>query len=185
MVLKVDSCNVLGCDFPSGGSRLFLLSTSAPCLLAIVLLLGQPESPRWLALNGRMRQAESVLKLLLRRNKKVLATGPIRLIPEVSTDATATDSAGEEQALLPSEQINGAPVYSFRGALTVLGGPEYRPRMILLCCVWFLLSFGFYGFTLWLPSYYKAGGPFETRAPPGSGLTCQHHVGYYLGVASL
>lgn len=138
--------------------RLFLLSTSAPCLLAIVLLLGQPESPRWLALNGRMRQAESVLKLLLRRNKKVLATGPIRLIPEVSTDATATDSAGEEQALLPSEQINGAPVYSFRGALTVLGGPEYRPRMILLCCVWFLLSFGFYGFTLWLPSYYKAGG---------------------------
>lgn len=144
-----------------GSWRIFLLSTSAPCLLAIVMLLFQPESPRWLALNGKTRKAEAVLKLLLRRNNKVLATGPIRLTTSPETGgggAVGKDPTGEGQALLPAEQINGAPTYSLRGALAVLGGPEYRRRMVLLCCVWFFLSFGFYGFTLWLPSYYKAGG---------------------------
>lgn len=72
-----------------GSWRIFLLSTSAPCLLAIVMLLFQPESPRWLALNGKTRKAEAVLKLLLRRNNKVLATGPIRLTTSPETGGGA------------------------------------------------------------------------------------------------
>ena len=60
-------------------------------------------------------QAEAVLKLLLRRNNKVLATGPIRLTTSPETGgggAVGKDPTGEGQALLPAEQINGAPTYS-------------------------------------------------------------------------
>lgn len=47
---------------------------------------------------------------------------------------------------------------TFVDALRELAKPPLYWRMVLLCGTWFFLSFGFYGFTLWLPSYYKSGG---------------------------
>lgn len=44
-----------------------------------------------------------------------------------------------------------------RSTVELFRGPTLRPTLVL-SGIWALLSFGFYGLTLWMPNYFQHGG---------------------------
>ena len=95
-------------------------------LVFIIVAPLLPESPRWLARQGRAGDAERVLKSI---EAKVL----------------------REHGSLPEPQILTAPI-GRPMPWTAMFAPRYRARTFALCGIWMLQSIGFYGFEAWVPT---------------------------------
>lgn len=67
-------------------------------------------------------------------------------------------TTNQSQDTLRDQESHERKQRTFIDGLRDLAQPPLYSRMVLLCSCWFFLSFGFYGFTLWLPTYYKSGG---------------------------
>lgn len=101
--------------------------------------LGLPESPRWLAQQGRLDEAE-----------RVMAGIESRVQAEFG------------RPLPPPER----PVYQDprRGSIAEIFGPLYRKRTIMLVLFNFFQTVGFYGFVAWTPTLLIAKGILITKS---------------------
>lgn len=129
-----------------GWRTLFALAGLAfPFGIAVRWLL--PESPRWLATQGRLPEADGVLRLL---------------------EDTAR---AQGRALLPSAPP--APFDKRRTRLSEVFAGEYRARTLLVWSLFFAIYFVQYGLNAWLPTLYvKVGGlapPFALALAVASG----------------
>jgi MFS transporter, putative metabolite:H+ symporter len=115
-----------------GWRALFGLAGLAfPFGIAVRRLL--PESPRWLATRGRLKEADAVV-------------------------ARLEDSARSQgRALLATAPL--APLDRQRTRLSEVIGGEYRARALLIWSLFFSIYFVQYGLNAWLPTLYvKVGG---------------------------
>lgn len=125
------------------GWRTFLLASSSPGLLIAALRTRMLESPLFLASQGRLAEAEAVLLAVSSYNRRPLAPGlrihhPSEPAQPARVCACAADLMSVVQRLLA------------RGAMC--------GRMRAMSALWFALSFSFYGFSVWGPSYFLARG---------------------------
>jgi putative MFS transporter len=120
------------------GWRWVVLIGSAGAIVIWVLRLGLPESPRWLAQQGRTEDAQRVLAKI---EAKVQAEYGKPLPPPLQAEMEAPRA----------------------GSYLEVFSPEYRGRTIMLMVFNLFQTIGFYGFANWVPTLLLAKGIHLTQ----------------------
>jgi len=124
-------------NVPDGWRWAFLIG-AIPAAYALVVRWGLPESPRWLARQGRHAEADAVV------------TG------FEQSAAREDPSAG---VAAPAVTKPPAPAATSTGArLRTLWSPEFRARTASLWLVWFCVNFSYYGAFIWIPTILHQQG---------------------------
>lgn len=123
--------------------REMFLAQAFPALFLFVVRFFVPESPRWLADQGRVAEAEKITDDIERR---VLARMP----------AGATLPAPQPVAAV----AQGERRFSFME----LWSKGYASRTVMIWLVWFFALLGFYGLTTWLGALLQAAGYAEVKS---------------------
>ncbi|MDF2874970.1 MAG: naiP1 [Sporomusa sp.] len=105
-----------------------------PALYIWVVRRKLPESPRWLALQGRDKEALAIVDQI---EAEVAKTSKIPPVTEASMAAVSV--AG-------------------KGSIGTLFSPQYWRTTLMLWLLWFLGMFGYYGLFAWLPSLLVKAG---------------------------
>ena len=124
--------------FGLDGWRWVVLIGSVGAVFVWFLRLGLPESPRWLAQQGRLDEAEQVMATI---EAKVAAEYG-QPLPPIGT---------------PEMELPRA------GSYLEIFSPEYRKRTIMLAIFQFFQTIGFYGFANWVPTLLIAKGIHVTQ----------------------
>jgi MFS transporter, putative metabolite:H+ symporter len=122
------------------GWRWVVIIGSVGALVVWVVRLRLPESPRWLAQQGRVDEADRIMRTI---------EGKV--------------AAGSNQPLPPPEP----PVIEdpAKGRLAEIFSPAYRSRTIMLSVAHFFQTIGFYGFANWVPTLLIAKGIHVSQTP--------------------
>ena len=115
---------------PHLGWQWMFIIGALPALLVIPLRLTMPESPRWLAHTGKLKEADAILQ---------------RLENEISDNGRI--------ALAEPRFIQ--PIPTERRSWRDLVAGIYLKRTVMVWIVTFVATFVGFGVTLWLPSIYK------------------------------
>lgn len=116
------------------GWRWAFVAGALPALYIWVVRRNLPESPRWLALQGRDKEALEIVEQIETRISKT------KVIPEVT------------EANLASVSVAG------KGSIGTLFSEKYWKTTVMLWLLWFLGMFGYYGLFAWLPSLLVKAG---------------------------
>ncbi|GAA1315894.1 MFS transporter [Leucobacter albus] len=141
------------------GWRWAFVIGAVPAIYALVVRLGLPESPRWLAARGRTAEAEKIVAGF-EASAGLSAPGgkPAgALRPEGGAAAGGGGSATAvgSTAAVASTAGAQAPV---RNRLAAIWAPEYRTRTAAIWAVWFCVNFAYYGAFIWIPSILVDAG---------------------------
>jgi putative MFS transporter len=124
-----------------------------PAILALVLRMLLPESPRWLAVHGRAAEAEQALSLIERETEKSLG-----------------------QALPPPRPVTATR--DQRASLADLFGEIYLRRTLVVWVIWFSAYFVNYGLAIWLPTIYRTVFKLPLDVSLRYGLICALTIDY-------
>lgn len=122
---------------PTVGWRWTFVIGALPAFFIFVIRRHLPESPRWLMSKGRVKEAEEIVKNI---EQSLIAQG--LSIPKVNLNDI------KEDEIVVDQKIGIASLFS----------KKYFKRSVMLCIVWFLGMFGYYGLFSWLPSLFVASG---------------------------
>ena len=115
--------------FGIDGWRWVVAIGSIGALFVWFIRLGVPESPRWLIQHGRLAEAEAVTA---------------RMEQRVQTDLGASP--------LPAPLPHAVDRIESAGSFAEIWQPPYRSRTVMLMIFQFFQTFGFYGFSAWVPT---------------------------------
>jgi putative MFS transporter len=111
---------------PDLGWRALFLVGVAPAIMILLVRMLIPESPRFLLMRGRTKEAEASVQWI--------AMG--QAVPPLTAPASTPSAARAQE----------------RMTLKALFNATYRRRTAMLWALWFSWSFSFFGVLLWLPS---------------------------------
>lgn len=125
------------------GWRWAFVIGAVPAVYALVVRLGLPESPRWLASRGRTVEAEKIV-------------AEFEASAGIQSPALVAEPASSAKAAVAAEPApTPAPV---RNRLAAIWAPEYRTRTAAIWAVWFCVNFAYYGAFIWIPSILVDAG---------------------------
>ncbi len=120
------------------GWRWVVIIGAVGALVVWWLRLGLPESPRWLARQGRLAEAERVVSNLERQ--------------------VAADTGRDLPPVQPAAEEVGS------GRFAEIWQPPYKRRAIVLSVFHFFQTYGYYGFAAWVPTLLIAQGIHITQS---------------------
>ena len=127
--------------------RLILKIMTAPYIILLVFWKFVPESTRWLRVNDRIDEAETVLRQVAKRNKKTFPHAKILPAEKQYASGTMADLFRPRSMLISSLLqnfiwfINGMVYYGISLASDDLGGNMYRDFILTRYVEFFFFSF--------------------------------------------
>jgi MFS transporter, putative metabolite:H+ symporter len=112
------------------GWRLALLITAVPILLVVYWRRFLPESPRWLESQGKLAEADQVMKGIEEKVERIIG----KKLPE------------------PKSDVSYQAIQVQKGNFFSLWKRPFVKSTIMLWVLWFTVTFAFYGFFTWLPT---------------------------------
>jgi putative MFS transporter len=140
VVARVSYFLVPSTPFGLEGWRVVVLIGAVGAVVIWFIRLALPESPLWLAQNGRGEQADRILSKI-----------------------EAKVAAQHGRPLPPPVQIAAEPKVG-KASLAELLKPPYRGRLIMLMVFNFCQVIGYYGFANWVPTLLAAKGIEVTKS---------------------
>ncbi|WP_321811495.1 MFS transporter [Burkholderia sp. BCC1985] len=122
------------------GWRVVVLAGAAGALLVWFIRRGVPESPRWLAIRGKLDESDAIVR---------------------NIEAIVERQSGRSLPL-PS-QVVVQPKHR-RASLAELWQQPYRSRMVILIVFNFCQAIGYYGFASWVPTLLISQGITVTKS---------------------
>ena len=135
------------------GWRWAQVITALPVLLLLWWRRSLPESPRYLLLRGRTREAEQVVADFERRAERAIGSA----LPPLP--ASAAEDAGRV-----TEAETGRTSPPLSDALRFLWSHEMARRTAVVWTLWFVITFSYYGFFSWIPTLLVERGITVTRS---------------------
>lgn len=126
--------------FGIDGWRVVVLAGAAGALLVWFIRRGVPESPRWLAIRGKLEESDAIVQ---------------------NIEAIVERQSG--QSLPPPSQVVVQPKHR-RASLAELWQQPYRSRMVILMVFNFCQAIGYYGFASWVPTLLISQGITVTKS---------------------
>ncbi|RQR46221.1 MULTISPECIES: MFS transporter [unclassified Burkholderia] len=122
------------------GWRIVVLAGAAGALLVWFIRRGVPESPRWLAIRGKLDESDAIVR---------------------NIEAIVERQSG--RSLPPPSQVVVQPKHR-RASLAELWQQPYRSRMVILIVFNFCQAIGYYGFASWVPTLLISQGITVTKS---------------------
>jgi putative MFS transporter len=126
--------------FRVDGWRWVVLAGSAGAVIVWLIRRAVPESPRWLALRGRVSEGEQVVQKI------------------------ETAVARQSGLPLPAPMPAVEPPRRATASFAQLWQPPYRSRLIMLIVFNFCQAIGYYGFANWVPTLLIGQGITVTKS---------------------
>ncbi|SCP95634.1 MFS transporter [Anaerobium acetethylicum] len=120
---------------PAYGWQIAFIVGGLPALFAAVLRKAVPESPRYLEMAGKAKEADAL----------------VRIMETQAGLAKVTDFPGPKRE-------NGETPRAARVTFADLWSGTYIRSTFVLWVIWFGINFGYYGFVLWTPTLLVARG---------------------------
>lgn len=161
---------------PAYGWRTALWIGAVPALFAAVLRKAVPESPRFLEMTGKTREADALVRIM------EVQAGVI------SPDIFPAVAPGPDAASVPAAA--SGPVDTVSGDKTRMSfldlwsKPYIRSTMVLWI-IWFGINFGYYGFVLWTPTLLMGKGFALVKSFEFTLIMCLAQLPGYLSAAWL
>ena len=122
------------------GWRWAFVAGALPALYIWVVRRNLPESPRWLALQGRDKEALEIVDQIETAVAKTVVIPPL------------------------TEAHLAAVVVAGKATISTLFAPAYWRTTVMLWLLWFLGMFGYYGLFAWMPSLLMKAGHSMVRS---------------------
>jgi putative MFS transporter len=115
---------------PTLGWQYMFIIGAIPAVMVLFLRSVLPESPRWLASAGRLKEADAAITRIERETEK--ATG---------------------EPLPPTQPV--VKISEKKPSLSDLFGPLYLRRTLVVWLIWFTAYLINYGLSIWMPTVYR------------------------------
>jgi MFS transporter, putative metabolite:H+ symporter len=127
----IAAASVLGLwVIPTLGWRYMFIIGAIPAVLVLFLRRVLPESPRWLANAGRLKEAELAIVQIERETERAT------------------------RHPLPAYRL-GVAIAGKRASLSDLFGPLYLRRTLVVWLIWFTAYLVNYGLSIWMPTVFR------------------------------
>ncbi|XP_055499258.1 solute carrier family 22 member 4-like [Leucoraja erinacea] len=113
------------------GWRMLILTLSLISLMSSPLRWFIPESPRWLLSKGRVKEAESIIQFMAKKNG---------ITPLLFTD--------EELEHVQNKQVKSVPVTQ------LITSPNILAITVITALIWMIVAIGYYGLSLNVPNLH-------------------------------
>jgi len=130
---------------PVYGWRIAFFIGAIPALFAAILRFTIPESPRYLAAQGKYHEADSIVR-------KMEAQAGAQYQGDYPADHLADHSAEEAFKAAPSSAEPASAKPAKMNTFIGLWRKENTRSTVVLWVLWFGINLGYYGFVLWTPS---------------------------------
>jgi len=111
-----------------------------PALLSAISIYFAPESPRFCLIKNDMVQLRKIMADMYKANTGKHIPADFEILPI------------ERRGIPEIRETTPTKWYSI---FQQLFNDDLRRSTIVLIIIWFTLSFGYYGFTLWMPTYFN------------------------------
>ncbi|XP_077398941.1 synaptic vesicle glycoprotein 2C-like [Vanacampus margaritifer] len=140
--------------------RVFVVVCALPCVSAVVALTFMPESPRFFLQSGKHDEAWMVLKHIHDTNmrargepERVFTVNRIK-IPKLLDELVEMQSESANPALKVLSKVKTELRGIWSTFMRCFNYPV-KDNTMKLAAVWFTLSFGYYGLSVWFPDVIK------------------------------